>query len=123
MLKTDFPVREENKIHVPLFAGYSNLLAISEKEARDPAKAFLGQNNPNPFVHESEIEYAVATPGYVSLELYRADGSLLRSLWSGYREPGTYTLHVNVREGNSGTLFCRLRTSGDDLVVPMLCIQ
>ena len=55
-----------------------------------PTGFTLDQNYPNPFNPSTEISYTLSKPAQVRLVVYRADGRVVRQLFSGYQEPGTY---------------------------------
>jgi phosphoribosylformylglycinamidine (FGAM) synthase PurS component len=73
------------------------------------------QNYPNPFNPLCTIRYDISRPGRVSLRVYDVDGSLVRTLVDGWREPGVYSEMWDGKGDDGGTLpsgvyFYRLET-------------
>ena len=62
-----------------------NLLA-----ALTPKETALLANYPNPFNPETWIPYHLAVPAEVSISIYAADGTLVRTLALGYQPVGIY---------------------------------
>lgn len=55
-----------------------------------PEQTELLANYPNPFNPETWIPYQLAKPAEVTLDIYSADGELIRTLVLGYQSAGTY---------------------------------
>jgi hypothetical protein len=78
--------------------------------------ASLAQNTPNPFNPSTTISFTVAEKGNVTLNVYDANGRLVRTLASGVRDAGTHDVTWDGRDSagltvGSGVYFYRL-TSG-----------
>jgi len=89
---------------------------IYADEARLPSEFALHENYPNPFNPETMIEYAVASPRHVTIEVYNVLGQKVRTLISKPQARGFYQIHWNGRSENgvevpSGVYFYRM-TSG-----------
>jgi flagellar hook assembly protein FlgD len=54
--------------------------------------AVLMNPQPNPFTHETRVEYVVASPGVVSLSVYNVQGQEVAGLADGPVGPGSYTV-------------------------------
>ncbi|HEY3295191.1 MAG TPA: T9SS type A sorting domain-containing protein [bacterium] len=52
----------------------------------------LAQNYPNPFNPTTRIEYSIAAPGHVSLEIFNISGQKVTSLVNSYQTPGMHTV-------------------------------
>lgn len=71
---------------------------------------------PNPIRKSGRIDYSLASPGQVDLEIFGINGRRVRTLYRGLREPGTYG---SIWDGTddrgvlvpSGMYFARLRTA------------
>lgn len=73
----------------------------------------LKQNYPNPFNPETTIEYTVEKPGFLSIDIYNIKGEIVNTIYSGYKNNGTYK---NIWNGenrygekvSSGTYFYQI---------------
>lgn len=75
--------------------------------------ASLAQNNPNPFNPSTTISFTVVEKGNVTLNVYDANGRLVRALANGVRDAGTHQLTWDGRDNagatvGSGVYFYRL---------------
>jgi len=75
----------------------------------------VDQNYPNPFRHETTIQYYLPEDSGVNVEIYSIYGSLIRSLFTGHHLTGSHTLRWNGKDedGNpvsSGVYICRITT-------------
>lgn len=66
---------------------------------------------PNPAVRSATVEYVVAAPGHVRLELRDAAGRLVRSIADGDYRAGRYREDVSVEELFPGVYFCSMITT------------
>jgi len=79
-----------------------------------PRATFLGQNHPNPFNPTTTLEYGLVSFELVSINIYNARGELVRTLVSGRRAPGSYSVEWDGRDqrGNqvaSGVYLSRMQ--------------
>lgn len=73
---------------------------------------------PNPFNPSTRIEFSVPEKTGVEIKVYDVRGKLVKTLFSGMKQAGTYTVTwngTNTRGQNvsSGVYFCRLRMEGE----------
>jgi flagellar hook capping protein FlgD len=82
--------------------------------ATPPAlRAYLGQNEPNPFSANTAMTYTLSAPARVAIVVHDATGALVARLDQGARGPGKYTASwdgrdLNHRKVASGVYFYRL---------------
>lgn len=81
-----------------------------------PENFALHQNYPNPFNPVTTIGYDIATSGTVQINIYALTGQRIKTLVSGYREPGRYEVTWNSTDahGNlmpTGVYFYAIETS------------
>jgi protein involved in polysaccharide export with SLBB domain len=94
-----------------------------------PVTYELGNNYPNPFNPSTMIDYGVPRDGNISLEVYNILGQRVRTLFSGYRAAGRYSIawdgrNENGETVNSGVYFFRMSTgSSMALVRKMLLLK
>lgn len=62
----------------------------------------LGQNYPNPFNNQTQFYYSVEEAGSVKVDLYNLAGKKVKTLFSGFREPGSYFIQVDASNLASG---------------------
>jgi hypothetical protein len=60
-----------------------------------PSEFYLGQNYPNPFSERTAIKYCVAYKTNVKLEVFNAEGEMIKVLVDEEKEAGTYELEFN----------------------------
>ncbi|MCP4088462.1 MAG: MBL fold metallo-hydrolase [Gammaproteobacteria bacterium] len=73
-------------------------------------------NRPNPFNPSTQIEFELARPGHVKLEIFDARAQLVQVLLSDSRIAGRHTVNWNGRNGSgqnvpSGLYFCLITTN------------
>jgi Secretion system C-terminal sorting domain len=78
-----------------------------------PMQYSLQQNYPNPFNPSTKINYSVQKSGLVSLKVYDSIGRLVKTLVSGYENPGSYNVTFNADNAGiaSGVYFYRLQVN------------
>jgi hypothetical protein len=69
----------------------------------------LHQNYPNPFNPSTLLRYEVASPGWVSVEVFDALGRHVETLYAGQQEPGEHSLRFDATGHPSGTYTAVLR--------------
>lgn len=74
-----------------------------------PFRFSLEQNFPNPFNPTTEIEYQVASSGFVTLSVFDLLGRRVALLVSEEKEPGIYTVTWDARDLPSGVYMYRLQ--------------
>jgi len=84
---------------------------------RAPADFTLEQNYPNPFNPATRIDYSIAAPGNVSVEVFNIAGQRVATLGSGYQTPGEHSVEWNSRDGHgiplsSGTYLYEVSIDG-----------
>jgi hypothetical protein len=70
----------------------------------------LGGNYPNPFSHESTIQYAIREMSMVRIELFDVRGRLVRVLVNQKKTIGQHHVHINGSTLSSGVYLYRLTT-------------
>jgi hypothetical protein len=70
----------------------------------------LEQNFPNPFNHQTNIRYSIASPAQTNLSLLDVNGRLMRVLVNSWKNAGTYTLTVDAATLPPGLYFYTLQT-------------
>ena len=92
---------------------YSTYFDPSLSVTELPAKQTVNlRNYPNPFQNQTTIKYELTQNGSVNLDLMNVNGSLVKHLFSGQKQKGTYTYQLNVSGLSSGVYFVNLRHAG-----------
>ena len=80
------------KTAIPKGFSYERGIQVLEQLARvlTPNKTALLANYPNPFNPETWIPYQLSKAADVTISIYAADGSVVRTLSLGHRDVGTY---------------------------------
>jgi beta-glucosidase len=70
----------------------------------------LMQNYPNPFNPTTKIDYYIAQPGIVNLEVFNVLGEKVATLVNKYLQSGNHSAIWNAQSLNSGVYYYRLRS-------------
>lgn len=81
---------------------------------RPPAEYFLGQNFPNPFKNETEIEYGLKNAGNVNLRVYDILGQEVLILVDKYQEAGYYKVKLNKNKLPEGIYIYKITITGSN---------
>ncbi|MCB0729293.1 MAG: T9SS type A sorting domain-containing protein [Ignavibacteriae bacterium] len=73
-----------------------------------PEKFYLGQNYPNPFNPVTKLEFGIAEPGFVTLNIYDVLGNEVATIVNDRLQPGLYEVEWNAASYPSGTYFYKL---------------
>jgi hypothetical protein len=92
-----------------------DLEVIAVETTTPPAGDMLGAGRPNPFGPQTAIDYSVSTRGPVTIEVFGADGRLVRVLVDGVLDPGAHRALWDGRDRRGmhvapGTYFYRMST-------------
>ena len=93
-----------------------------------PLEYGLMQNYPNPFNSQTNITYIIKEPGKVTLDIYDALGTRVKTLYNEFRGRGSYTAMWDGKDDrgksiSSGVYFCRLNAGGTIKVKKMLLLK
>jgi len=112
--------------------GLANIIIPAQKDFVSSLKAplidELRQNVPNPFRGETDIAFALAARGHVSLEVFDASGRMVATLADREFEPGAHSLRWSGRDARggaapAGVYFYRLKTPGFQQMKKMVLVQ
>jgi len=115
---------------VTLYAGFWGRYWIPTDVEETPPRyrTMLRQNFPNPFNPSTTIEYSLAEPVRVEIEIFDVGGRSIRTLVDAVKPPG---LHRAVWDGkndsggrvSSGIFFCRFRAGSFSSVKKMVLLK
>jgi hypothetical protein len=77
-----------------------------------PSKFFLEQNYPNPFNPNTVIKFGIPSQSFVTIKVYDASGSEVRTLVNEQKSPGYYEISFGGEGLSSGVYFYAIR-AGD----------
>ncbi len=83
--------------------GDTSFIVVGVEEDNLPSKFILSQNYPNPFNPTTKIEYEIPKGDYINLEVFNILGEQIKTLVSGYKQPGKYSIEFNAENLASGT--------------------
>lgn len=91
------------------------MVTVDENNGNKPKATYLEQNFPNPFRSQTQINYSIPQTATVRLEVYNINGELVKTLQSGQKPAGKYSVVWNGMNSsgnhvNSGIYFYRLQT-------------
>ena len=87
--------------------GHRHVVSVRDEGGSIPVAFELGNNFPNPFNPETELNYSLPANGYVRLVVYNLLGQKVASIVDEYQEAGKYKAKWNGRDN-----FGRLLSSG-----------
>jgi len=112
---------ENSKIVKLAFSDYTN--AIGSDNPALPKIFALEQNFPNPFNPSTQIEYIVKEPCLVHLAVYNVTGQVVKELVNAFRQPGRYSIALNMRETPSGIYYYKIQMGNFQAVRKMVKIE
>jgi len=69
-------------------------------------------NSPNPFQNQTTLSYELTQDGNIKMDLFDANGRLIKNLLSGYKQQGTHTFSVDAWELPREVYFVKLNLNG-----------
>jgi len=84
--------------------------SIGTDAQQTPAQFTLGQNFPNPFNPETNINYSIAKEGHVKLTVFNAIGNKVATILNEYKPDGNYSIQLNGINLASGIYLYRLES-------------
>lgn len=106
-----------------IFRRGETLDAIDPTIALTPTAVTLAANYPNPFNPTTTLEFSVATPGFVSLEIFDILGRDVATVVNDHLIAGTYHVPFEASGLASGLYFYQLRTAGVVLTRTMTLVK
>ncbi len=89
--------------------GSLKVTAVKQIDSPIPHQFFVDQNFPNPFNPSTSIQFGVPARSFVTVKVFNLLGQEAATLFSGVKNPGTYTVNFNAAELNSGVYFYRVQ--------------
>lgn len=99
---------------------YSNVVDV---EVRHPDDFRLSQNYPNPFNPNTNIEYQIPYPGFVTLKVYDALGNEVAELVNAEKSAGSYLVEFNGGKLASGIYFYQLKAGSYTATKKLLLLK
>jgi hypothetical protein len=123
----DLFVTSQFPMELVMYKGLGTATGI-KFESKGSVGAVLGQNYPNPFNPSTMIEFELAAPARVRLDVFTVDGRFIRRLTDGIYTDGPHRVSWNGRGTNgqtaaSGVYFYRLTVDGISQTRKMLLLQ
>lgn len=91
--------------------------------ATKPDDFSLHQNYPNPFNSETSISYTIAKESNIIIQIVDVQGRMVKEVFRGYAERGTYQIKLRLDELSSGVYFCCLMNGENIKMSKMTLIQ
>lgn len=105
------------------FDGTFEYSHIVEVEVFTPQEYSLEQNYPNPFNPETQIEYSLSKPGFVTLSVIDILGNKIADLVNEKQNDGTHNVTFNASELSSGLYFYSIKVNDFHLAKKMLLVK
>jgi len=87
---------------------FNNSSGATPKSAYEPINFKLNQNYPNPFNDNTIINYSIAKPSHIKLEIYDSTGRKVKTLFDKYHDVGNYSITFDASGLSSGVYIYRL---------------
>ena len=100
-----------------------HLWALTNAEDKVPLEYKLVQNNPNPFIINTIIEYQIPGPSLVLFRIYNAHGQLVNSMNRHHISGGHYSLELYADHLPSGVYFCTMDVEGYSDVIKLIKLE
>jgi hypothetical protein len=102
----------------------NKISAVEDAENTPVVNGFqLAQNYPNPFNAATTINYMLAKPGMVKIELYNTLGQRVRTLVNEFKASGSHSLKINFDNLNTGIYFYKIETSDFSQTAKMVLMK
>jgi len=106
-------------------------VAYEQPEVASPSVPLVkGINSifPNPFNPDTTIRFGIEKDSPTQVVIYNLRGQIVRRLFDGTVNKGTYTLHWNGRDDNgnsvaSGLYYLRLSTGGESISRKLMLLK
>jgi len=96
---------------------------VKDEEAPQPQSFELKPNYPNPFNPATEIEFVLAAPAAVQLDVFDVLGRHVANLARRHLEAGSHTVRWDSGDAAAGVYFYRLRVGDDSRTQKMLLLK
>ncbi len=104
-----------------ILARYPGQALTQVGETQTPPKTYtLLRNYPNPFNGMTNVLYSLASPGFITLELYDLLGRKVETLARGFQATGSHEIKVNAAGLASGVYLCRLTTPDRAMTIKLV---
>jgi len=105
-----------------------SLPVVGEINFTLPEKIALFQNYPNPFNPGTIIPFEISFPGEVNLTIYNIQGTKIKTIHSGFLQPGSYNMYWNGTSDNgkgvaAGIYICQLQIKDSYLSKKMVLLD
>ena len=80
-------------------------------EINIPTEFEMNNAYPNPFNPITNLNYSIPMHTKVSIDVYNLNGELIESLYSGYKNPGEYTISWNASMVPSGLYLIKMKSA------------
>jgi len=106
-----------------LYIGTSLSQMIPETQSNPKITCF-----PNPFNPSTTIEYSVTKSGVATIEIFNVKGQLVKTVWNGKQEAGTYKMrwdgmNQNGKSVGSGIYFAKLKSIDGETVKKLILLK
>ena len=88
-----------------------------------PLRTSLQQNYPNPFNPSTEINFDLAETGFTQISVYNILGRKVQSLVNEVKTAGSYSIHFDASQLNSGIYFAVLNSGDVSQTIKMMLIK
>jgi hypothetical protein len=89
---------------------FNGIISVQQQSNEIPEKYILGQNYPNPFNPQTNFSYSLVKDSEVKLLVYDITGKIVKEIFNGCQNAGTYSVIFDASGYSSGIYFYKLIT-------------
>ena len=86
----------------------------------NPKNFSLSQNYPNPFNPQTTIEYSLPKASHVVITVYNTRGQLVKTLFNGQKQAGSYRIIWDGNENPAGIYFLHFQAGDFNQTIKMV---
>jgi hypothetical protein len=114
---------DEHYLANEVIVSYAHINSINNEQVTGLHGYELSQNYPNPFNPNTIISYSLPSASYVNLIIYNILGQSVKTLDSGYKNAGKYSITFNAANLPSGIYFYKLEAGQFSQIKKMILVK
>ncbi|QQS37503.1 MAG: T9SS type A sorting domain-containing protein [Ignavibacteriales bacterium] len=88
-----------------------------------PGEFYLSNAYPNPFNHQTKIEFSIPYVSTITLEVFNSSGEIVNRVLTDSFPAGTYSTTIDLKEAVSGMYFVRLSSDNHSSVIKVILLK
>lgn len=92
-------------------------------DSNTPEMFYLSNAYPNPFNHQTKIEFNIPESSDIKLEVFSLSGEKVKIIYNGYLSAGSYSSSIDFEEFGSGTYLLRLSATNFSSIKKVILLK